>query len=396
MPCKTKKQKETKVSKCTEPEILSSPIDDSVYAREAEIKNYHDTSGPYKHIVIDNFCTHNRMLSIFDEVKSNMNATFKETDLFKVYQTNDFGNLNPNDEVTRKNMPQILALREAIYAPKFREFVSRVTGCGDLTDRVDLSCNAYPQSGHLLCHDDVIGTRKISFIMYFTDPDEPWTERDGGALELYPMEESSLIDRGEALGGIQGIPVPSPTLSLLPLFNRIAFFVVQPGRSYHSVQEVYNENPRMSISGWYHTPEPPPGSDFASLSQIMKKSFKQVPLDPIVKVDSDNDSLTIPPTAKDLALLKKYVWSNYLSPSIWENIRKQFEKTGSLQLLSFLKPELSQVLEEATSKCDDMDNVGNGEPALRYEVGIDEEWKVIGPPHLMRYLRYSPSDKMKS
>lgn len=38
-------------------------------------------------------------------------------------------------------------------------------------------------------HDDVISTRAVSFIIYLTDPDEPWTAEDGGALELYPLVE---------------------------------------------------------------------------------------------------------------------------------------------------------------------------------------------------------------
>jgi Rps23 Pro-64 3,4-dihydroxylase Tpa1-like proline 4-hydroxylase len=40
-----------------------------------------------------------------------------------------------------------------------------------------------------LNHDDVISTRAVSFIIYLTDPDEPWTAEDGGALELYPLVE---------------------------------------------------------------------------------------------------------------------------------------------------------------------------------------------------------------
>jgi hypothetical protein len=51
------------------------------------------------------------------------------------------------------------------------------------------------KGGHLLNHDDVISTRAVSFIIYLTDPDEPWTAEDGGALELYPLVE------GERRGG---------------------------------------------------------------------------------------------------------------------------------------------------------------------------------------------------
>ena len=46
---------------------------------------------------------------------------------------------------------------------------------------------------HLLCHDDVIGTRRVSYIIYLTDPDDEWLKDDGGALELYPLDMVRLI-----------------------------------------------------------------------------------------------------------------------------------------------------------------------------------------------------------
>lgn len=60
-----------------------------------------------------------------------------------------------------------------------------------------------------------------------------------------------------------------PSVELLPHFNSMALFTVQPGRSFHSVQEVYtDEKPRLSISGWFHGDSPPPGAEGASLSQL--------------------------------------------------------------------------------------------------------------------------------
>ena len=40
-------------------------------------------------------------------------------------------------------MPAVLALRDALYTPSFRQFVADITGVNDLTDRVDCSINAY-------------------------------------------------------------------------------------------------------------------------------------------------------------------------------------------------------------------------------------------------------------
>ena len=68
-------------------------------------------------------------------------------------------------------------------------------GCGELSDKTDCACNVHAAGGHLLCHDDVIGDRRVSYIIYLTDPDQGWGPQDGGQLELYPEGE------GESVGG---------------------------------------------------------------------------------------------------------------------------------------------------------------------------------------------------
>jgi Rps23 Pro-64 3,4-dihydroxylase Tpa1-like proline 4-hydroxylase len=109
----------------------------------------------------------------------------------------------------------------------------------------------------LLNHDDVIGTRRVSFILYLPVPDPSWKPEYGGALELYPLSDPPTDPP---------TPAPKPTVSLPPSFNQFAFFEVQPGHSFHSVEEVVfhpsdpeNVTPgalgqRISISGWYHRP----------------------------------------------------------------------------------------------------------------------------------------------
>ena len=47
------------------------------------------------------------------------------------------------DPETAAKMPAVLALRDALYTPSFRQFVAEITGVNDLTDRVDCSINAY-------------------------------------------------------------------------------------------------------------------------------------------------------------------------------------------------------------------------------------------------------------
>ena len=71
--------------------------------------------------------------------------------------------IQPNESIPTllqaARLPHLLALRAAIYSPPFRRFVAEITGCAPLTDRTDCSSNLYAQGCHLLCHDDVIGTR---------------------------------------------------------------------------------------------------------------------------------------------------------------------------------------------------------------------------------------------
>jgi hypothetical protein len=95
----------------------------------------------------------------------------------------------------------------------------------------------------LLNHDDVIGTRRVSYILYLTDPDTPWQAADGGSLELYPVDSETRQ------------PLPIPSGKILPSWNHFVFFTVQPGKSFHSVEEVFNlKKSRLSISGWFHLP----------------------------------------------------------------------------------------------------------------------------------------------
>lgn len=83
----------------------------------------------------------------------------------------------------------------------------------------------------------------MSYILYLTDPDARWDPKDGGALELYPVLE-------------KGTPAVSPSVAIPPQWNQFAMFTVQPGHSFHSVEEVVaKDKSRLSISGWFHLPQ---------------------------------------------------------------------------------------------------------------------------------------------
>lgn len=203
---------------------LTSPIRSSLYGEASTLRTRHDSNQPYTHIVLENLCDSERMRRIHEEAKNNMTATFKETDLFKVFQTPELATLDGSSE----KMAHLLSLRSALYSAEFREFVREITGCDELTDRVDCSANAYTNGCHLLCHDDVIGTRRVSYIIYLTDPDEPWLEEDGGALELYPLDRSpaaAIVDNGTVVPSSQSLlPLATSTICRKGIVLCVTFF----------------------------------------------------------------------------------------------------------------------------------------------------------------------------
>jgi len=381
---------------------LGSPVNGSLLTRDStkSLRASHDESGPYKHIVLDQLCTDERMRKIHNEITNNMKADFKETDLFKVFQTGDLATLDNEREAA---MPNLFALRKAIYSAEFRQFVQDITGCGELTDRVDCSCNAYAHGCHLLCHDDVIGTRRISYIIYLTDPDDPWTAEDGGALELYPLIDSSVVsttsvtEDGKTVQLQQGVPASLPGGTLLPTYNTMLIFAVQPGRSYHSVQEVFSaEKPRISISGWYHATTPPVGSDRSSLKQIMTLGDDH-------RVFSQFTGAVAPPQSsmlagglvlskKELKQLGAWINPNYLAPAAMKDINEQFCANSSLQLNDFIRSDVAYKLTSALITTDEAQNAGHGKPQLNYALGTTDAWELVGPPHKRRHLVYTPSE----
>lgn len=191
---------------------LDSPLARKVLSAEhiTKIKSEFDgTAGkPYSHCIIDGLCTEDRLRAVHDELVNNLSANLKESDLFKVYQTCDLANLGRNGVLMElaEKMPQLIALRDSLYSEEFKAMIQEVTGCGELGDHVDCATNLHTTGCHLLCHDDVIGTRKVSFIIYLTSPDEEWTAEDGGALEIYPSVS-------------EGTPDIVPLKTVLPLFN---------------------------------------------------------------------------------------------------------------------------------------------------------------------------------
>lgn len=258
---------------------------------------------------------------------------------------------------------------------------------------MDCAANCHAKGCHLLCHDDVIGNRKISYIIYLADPDPTWTDVDGGRLELYEAVAESPED-GE---NSRRVPGALPVKTILPEFNAMACFEVRPGVSFHSVQEVFCDRPRLSLQGWYHAKEAPKESENATLQQLkstdkgedMEGAFE--PLEAIEENEGEDEKNQL--SEEDRSFLGRYINAAYLSEQSMEEMRERFEEESSIQLRHFLLDEWNTKIGGAFAKEDARDKLGKDRPSLDYQVGTSSLWKAVGPAHKQRFLQYEPIEK---
>lgn len=266
-----------------------------------------------------------------------------------------------------------------------------------------MAVNVYTPGCHLLCHDDVIGSRRVSWILYLLDPDIPWKPEYGGALRLYPTEIMKTPEGDEVK-----VPQPDFSLSIPPAWNQLSFFTVQPGESFHDVEEVYKRGQdemeeedggrvRMAISGWFHIPqEGEEGyeegleeklAEKSSLAQLQggKADVFDEPQPHWVdnpdweeqaKQDEDEEL-----TENEIDFLIKYMNPNYLTPDTVEELSKMFSDESSLRLAEFLSAKFSARLRSYLESKDH-----EAKPSLPANPYVESKVGVARPPHKHRYL----------
>lgn len=355
--------------------------------------------------------------NVRSEIQQNLSFTPKETDIYKIHQSGDLANLDGLEDSSLKLLPSLLKLRNALYSPVFREYLSTVTSSGPISGRkTDMAINVYTPGCHLLCHDDVIGSRRVSYILYLTDPDCPWKEEWGGALRLYPTDTCTAED-----GTIVKIPGLDHELSIPPAFNQLSFFAVQPGESFHDVEEVYasesvggqatdDARVRMAISGWYHISQK--GEDGfvegleemlaekSSLTQLQGKAdifdlpkpkiHSPVGLEALANTDDKKSTPVAAPkdpkedlslSEEDLKFLLKYLAPTYLTPDTLEQASEIFTEQWSLTLDTFLSHKFSESLQSFI-----LSQESQVLPSQSLEIEQKTSWKVARPPHKHRFL----------
>ncbi|KAG8218926.1 nuclear protein, partial [Butyriboletus roseoflavus] len=362
-------------------------------------------STPFKHVVVDTLFRDDLLRNVKDECVKHLSFTEKETDIYKVNQTGDLASLSYLSDDQRALFPNLLALRDALYSSRFRAFLQAVTGCGPLSGTTqDMSVNSYTRGCHLLNHDDVIGTRRVSYILYMPLPyDKPWRAEYGGALELYPVRE----------GGDVPEPDIAPVKAIPPSWNQFVFFEVQPGKSFHSVEEVVVDEvgrTRLSISGWFHAAQPgedggyvaeetiTPQETASSREQLTSSSNASTCAGSFTQYDDTGDDTEpphpdIPPSPAYTSFLARYINPAYLQLRMMKTVMAKFVNESNLQLQGFLVDELAAALEEGLGEADvadGLDGTSRGGRIPSHGLGVSPSnsasaWTVKGPPHKWRY-----------
>ena len=364
------------------------------------------TAHRYRHGVIADLISPTLLRSVRSEIQ-NLSFTPKETDIYKIHQSGDLANLDGLDSSSLKLLPSLLTLRDAMYSSDFRDYLSTVTGSGPLSGKkTDMAINVYTPGCHLLCHDDVIGSRRVSYILYLTDPDEPWKEEWGGALRLYPTQ-TYTEDGGE----VTKVPSPDSNVLIPPAFNQLSFFAVQPGESFHDVQEVYaeeekrnkekvGERVRTAISGWYHIPqEGEEGyvegleqrlAEKSSLMQLQGKGDKYELPKAVVEPYKKSSVIGLPTPSsqgdpalseEDLDFLLKYIAPSYLTPDTLESVSSFFAEECSLCLDTFLSQKFSDSVRRYIESQESQTL-----PSESTQIEETTPWTVAKPPHKHHFL----------
>jgi len=385
-------------------------------------RNSYDKSSPYPHAVVPSLIEDTLLRSVRSEITEHISFTLKETDIYKIHQSGDLANLSKLDAESLKHLPSLVRLRNALYSPQFREWVAGVTGAGKVSgQKTDMAVNVYTPGSYLLCHDDVIGSRRVSYILYLTDPDHPWKPEWGGGLRLYPTEPKKNKN-GEEIK----VPLAEHNLNIPPSFGQLSFFAVRPGESYHDVEEVYHGKSkkadggriRMAISGWYHIPqegeegyevgveeaqaqrsslaqlksadnqfdEPQPNfRHYDEPRTVMNSTATAEEEDPGDESDQDDDILT----EQDLTFLLQYITPSFLTPDMIEQFSASFESTSVLQLETFFNPKFADILKKYITSAESSaveDNLA----------GHASQWQIARPPHKHRYAYLQDSEGLHS
>jgi len=242
-------------------------------------------------------------------------AVLVDTDRCRAFETADLSTLKVGEGDGAK-LGGLIALRDAIYSPEMRELVKGVAGCADLSGEPECKIRIYNQGCHRLCSPDVTQVEEgVCFEFFIIDPEETWSESDGGALELYAPGASS-----------------EPEARVYPKFNSMCLWPSGSG-PLTAIEEVFSDNTLMSITGIYRPLAPSAtsaaqGVPTASVAPGDEPQFEQLGA---LDADAGGDAPQL--SDADVLYLSEFIAEEYLKK---DNIKKIQEKSDPGRAQSFV------------------------------------------------------------
>ncbi len=159
---------------------------------------------PFPYEIIDDYLSEEHFIELCEFLET-VETSEKECDLFQFEQS---------DELT---MSKNLAIKD--FQQKLLETVKK--------KKLDMFAAFYHDTDYLLPHDDRLEGRKIAYTFYLAAPEA------GGDLSLI---ETTRPYKKHRIGVVS---------------NRLVLFEVSES-SWHEVEEVRGDVPRISLSGWFY------------------------------------------------------------------------------------------------------------------------------------------------
>ncbi|KAK0614925.1 Oxoglutarate and iron-dependent oxygenase degradation C-term-domain-containing protein [Bombardia bombarda] len=361
---------------------------------------------PFPHLVVQNAIQDDILRQVRTEVNSNLRLKFDENNVYRVRRSTHLANLSNPNEYQPGLLPNLTHVRDTLNSLQFRQWLSSITGVGPLSGtRSSMAVNLYLPGDRLLIHDDCNPNsrdRRVSFILYMTDPDNPWKSEWGGGLRLYASEPKTAIDGNT-------VKVAEPTWSeyIQPCFNQLTFFGVRPGESYHEVEEVLKTGDaatdqgrqRMALSGWFHAArEGDEGFDeelyqadvqmvdhlhqlkaFAHGLHEPRSSFM-----PLGGGNTDGRGIRTRLTSLDVEWLSQYIVPDLLAQAQMENASRYFMERSFLHIQPFLSASFEAKMKNYIAQ--------HGHADLTFEDPESTQWRTATPPDKQRYLYLEDSE----
>ncbi|CCH60918.1 hypothetical protein TBLA_0D04210 [Henningerozyma blattae CBS 6284] len=366
-----------------------------------QMKDTITNNKPYEWGTITDLVDDELLRAVRKEIETEISFSTKETDIYRLNQSGDLANLSNLDDENLKRLPNLYKLRSILYSNEFRKFMAYITQSGKLSEsKRDLNIAIYNKNCHLLPHDDVVGSRRISYILYLPEPDRKWKDHYGGGLRLYDSKK-------------ENVPYNDPFAKLVPQFNQIAFFKIQPGLSFHDVEEVVVDKNRLSLQGWFHIPQEGEDGYIENeekewIQNYITKLTEEDASDELKQYEFPKDDRSLISsslikefeksfkdfeftklTDNDIKLLKDFISEEYLTNEKIAEIQEEFIANSTINLSSFLNDEKSELLKNLIKH----EELQNECPNLTKDV--KNPWKVASPIHKWKFMYIDGKPELK-